>query len=147
MNGAPRGHLKPSRGIRQADPLSPYLFILMTETLTRLLKKAKESQIIHGIKLATNSPSISHLMYANGIVIFCKANIEEIRKVMHILTTFQNIFGHLVNLDTSRCFLSKKIPNSLTREILSLTQMPLMPESMVYLGLPNAVEKKKLSIV
>lgn len=86
-------------------------------------------------------------MYANGIVIFCKANIEEIRKVMQILTTFQNIFGHLVNLDTSRCFLSKKLPNSLTREILSLTQMPLMPESMIYLGLPNAVEKKKLSIV
>lgn len=52
VNGGPQGHVTPSRGLRQGDPLSPYLFILCTEVLTGLCNKALENGTLPGVKAA-----------------------------------------------------------------------------------------------
>ena len=51
INGKPYGLIHPSRGIRQGDPLSPYLFLLFTEGFTSLLQKAELEGIIHGVSI------------------------------------------------------------------------------------------------
>jgi len=51
INGAPTSHLIPSRGLRQGDPISLYLFLFVSEGLSCLLKRAVENSVIHGIQL------------------------------------------------------------------------------------------------
>lgn len=52
INGQPRDVLKPHRGIRQGDPISPYLFLICAEELSALLNEAENSQEIRGIRIA-----------------------------------------------------------------------------------------------
>jgi len=77
LNGQPRGLIIPERGLRQGDPLSPYLFILCTEVLIANIRKAKQGKMFTGIKVATASPSVSHLLFAYDSLYFCKADKEQ----------------------------------------------------------------------
>lgn len=85
LNGSPHGHFKASRGIRQGDPLSPALFTIFFNVFSRLLTKAKSEGKIHGVKMSRTSPPISHLMYADDLTIYCRANIEEVSEVAKCL--------------------------------------------------------------
>ncbi|KAL9675311.1 hypothetical protein QQ045_003513 [Rhodiola kirilowii] len=58
------------RGIRQGDPLSPYLFVLCMDWLARRMEKAQVTEEIHGIKVSRTAPSISHLLFADDCMIF-----------------------------------------------------------------------------
>jgi len=49
LNGQPKGLIVPERGLRQGDPLSPYLFILCTEVLIANIRKAEQSKLITGV--------------------------------------------------------------------------------------------------
>ena len=62
INGEPRGLITPSRGIKQGDPLLPYLFLLCAEGLSAMLRKAKESHQLRGIKSSQQGVCISHLL-------------------------------------------------------------------------------------
>ena len=64
INGEAKGTIMPSRGLRQGDPLLPFLFILCTEVLISHIKQAEKDQKITGIKIARGSPVISHLLFA-----------------------------------------------------------------------------------
>lgn len=64
------GSVRPSRGLRQEDPLSPYLFILCAEGLFALLQKYESQELIHGLKICRQAPSISHLFFAADNYLF-----------------------------------------------------------------------------
>jgi len=77
INGKPRGLIVPERGLRQGDLLSPYLFIMCTEVLITNIRKAEQEKILMGMKVAQASLSISHLLFADGSLFFCKATKEQ----------------------------------------------------------------------
>ena len=71
INGEPRGFVTPSRGIKQGDLFSPYLFLLCAEGLSTLLRKAEANHMLKGIKTSQNGVYISHLLFANYSLLFC----------------------------------------------------------------------------
>jgi hypothetical protein len=74
VNGERLETFKPSRGIRQGDPISPYLFLLCGEGLSSLLKYYDGGWIDRGILLSPKSPWISHLLFADDCLVFIKAD-------------------------------------------------------------------------
>ena len=77
VNGNPTGYILPSRRLRQGDPLSPYLFLFCAKGLTALLRKAKIEGIIIGVAASRGGPCISHLLFVDDSLLFCRASIEE----------------------------------------------------------------------
>jgi hypothetical protein len=62
INGQPHGRILPTRGIRQGDPLSPYLFILCAEGLSTVLRRAEQEGSITGLQIAKGGTKINHLL-------------------------------------------------------------------------------------
>lgn len=85
LNGQPHGFIVPERGLCQGNPLSPYLFLLVIEGLHGLLKKAKAEGSIRGVPFCQSGPQISHLLFADDSLIFCRASISECQKIQSIL--------------------------------------------------------------
>ena len=71
INGKAYGNITLSRGIRQADPLSPYLLLIYAEGFTSLLARAEIEGRLHGVALCRSAPSISNLLFADDSLIFC----------------------------------------------------------------------------
>ena len=85
INGSPRGQVKPSRGIRQGDPLSPYIFILCSELLSGLCNRAQETGQLAGIRVARGCPQVNHLLFADDTMFFAKANKDNSLVLKEIL--------------------------------------------------------------
>jgi hypothetical protein len=88
LDGAPYGKFFPMCGLQQGDPLSHFLFILGSEILSRLLLKEKSLGILHGIKISRSSPPSSHLLFADDVLIFSKANPMEVSAIINCLSTY-----------------------------------------------------------
>ena len=76
----------PSRGLRQGDPLSPYLFLLCAEGLSSLLAHREEVRGMEGVRVCRNAPSVSHLLFADDSLILMKANSTNATSLRQVLT-------------------------------------------------------------
>ncbi|MCI23418.1 RNA-directed DNA polymerase (Reverse transcriptase), partial [Trifolium medium] len=97
MNFDRVGPIFPGRGLRQGDPLSPYLFILMAEGLTSLIHQAIGRGDIHGVKICRGAPMVSHLLFADDCFLFCRASIDEANHLLKILKTYEDASGQQIN--------------------------------------------------
>ena len=77
FNGEPVGHIKPSRGLRQGDPLSPYMFLLCAIGLQVLLHKAEIEDAIREVSICRNRPRVSHIFFAGDSVLFHRPKEAE----------------------------------------------------------------------
>ncbi|KAL0285142.1 UNVERIFIED_CONTAM: putative mitochondrial protein, partial [Sesamum angustifolium] len=87
------GSLIPERGVRQGDPLSPYLFLLCTESFSLLLQLAEREGRIQGVSVCRTAPSISHLLFADDTLIFCRASLESTQVVLNVLEVYRQASG------------------------------------------------------
>lgn len=88
VNWSPNDFFGATRGIRQGDPISPTLFTFLADLLSRILARAKLMGKNSGVKITRSSPKISHLMCADDLVIYCQANMEEVKEVSYCLNTY-----------------------------------------------------------
>ena len=97
INGAPQGFFKSSRGLCQGDPISPGLFVISAEVLSRLLNSLLLCKGFKPFKVRPGCPSITHLAYADDVIIFSSGLKRSIRLVMNVLHSYVSISGQKVN--------------------------------------------------
>jgi len=112
LNGLPTNSINASRGLRQGDPLSPYLFLLCIEGLDALIKEAATQKCLHGIKVCHAAPSITHLFFAVDSLLFARANLPEAQRVLNILNSYEAASGQVVNVDKSEVSYSRNVSDN-----------------------------------
>lgn len=143
INGEAKGFIRPTRGIRQGDPLSPYLFILCAEVLSCLLFKAEERDEFHGIKIYRGAPSVNHLFFADDSLIFCGANVRECQNILHVIEIYENASGQRINRDKTNLFFNSNIGETIQATIKGFWGAPVTLSQEKYLGLHIIVGRNK----
>lgn len=102
VNGNPTGPVTPSRGIREGDLLSSYLFLLYAEGLSQMLYNATSIGKLHGVSFDSEVvPTISHLLFAYDSLIFLDANELECLFLKDLLVTYGKASGQSINFSKS----------------------------------------------
>ena len=143
INGKPHGMIHPSRGIRQGDPLSPYLFLLCAEGLSTLLKKVKSEGWIKGVSICRRAPKVANLMFADDSLLFCQATWAEGETIVEILQIYERASGQSVNLEKSSVYFSSNPSKSQKGQILEVLGMTEVDQFETYLGLPTLIGRAK----
>ena len=107
LNGGICSNFCPFRGLRQGDPLSPYLFILGSKVFMRLINREIQQGSLMGVKIGNTAPPISKLCYVDDIILICRARADEVRSLMNCLDTYCAWSSQSICLENSRVFYSK----------------------------------------
>ena len=130
------------KGLRQGDPLSPILFNLVVDVLTRMFQKAQDHELIKGLGCELIPQGVISLQYADDTILFLSDNVKKARNMKYILACFENISGMRINYTKSEI-----IPLNLGDQVkLSLVEIfgcPVGPFPIKYLGIPLHFEKLK----
>ena len=143
INGETFGHITPTRGIRQGDPLSPYLFLLCAEGLSALIHDVARNQQISGVSICRGCPIITHLFFADDSLLFYKANVQECQKLFSILQSYEAASGQKINADKSLVFFSPNTPQETKECILRFLRPMQDSRHNKYLELPSIIGKSK----
>ncbi|KAJ9698913.1 hypothetical protein PVL29_007804 [Vitis rotundifolia] len=147
INGVPEGFFSSTKGLRQGDPISPYLFLLGMGVLSAMLRRAVGGGFISGCKLRGEGRmdlNVSHLLFADDTIIFCEAKKENLTYLSWILAWFEVASRLRINLAKSEL-----IPVGEVAEIEDMAvelgcRVGSLP--IVYLGLPLGAYHKTPSI-
>ncbi|KAG6676484.1 hypothetical protein I3842_15G153700 [Carya illinoinensis] len=121
VNGKPQQSFLPSRGLRQGDPLSPYIFIM-----------SEHNKVITPVHVGRGPITVNHLFFADDSLLFCQANPKE-----------ERASGQVLNRDKSSVFFSKNTKKDTKVQIQQLVGVRSTGSFEKYLGLPVCVGRKK----
>lgn len=97
INGAHKSFFHYCMGIHQGDPLSPFLFNIVMEVLSRLVKHAEGLDLQKGCMPGVSGPMITLIWYADDSLFLLQVDEAQIHNLCGILLMFESIFGHKVN--------------------------------------------------
>lgn len=113
LNGGKIEPILPSKGIRQDDPLSPYLFILYMDYLGQLIHENCKENCWNPVKTSRSGPTFSHLFFANDLVLFTKANQANCDTMREVLDKFCDQSRQTINVAKSRVYFSPNIGDNI----------------------------------
>ena len=134
-NGSPLPEVVPSRGSRQGDPLSPYLFILCMERLSIKLNEAVRDKVIHPISFK-GRVRLSHLFFADDIFLFTKANVQDCKNLGGILLDFCELSGQLMSISKSKVWFYPGTPRHTKDQLVGILGLPTTDCIGTYLETP-----------
>ncbi|GJS99508.1 RNA-directed DNA polymerase, eukaryota, reverse transcriptase zinc-binding domain protein [Tanacetum coccineum] len=144
VNGERVGYFKGGRGLRQGDPISPYLFTLVMEVLNLLIQKNIEESKGFKYHFGCKKLKITHLCFADDLLIFCHGDLESVKIMKKSLDEFSGVSGLLPNMHKSTIFfggLSSAEQHSIINIIpFSVGKLPIR-----YLGVPLLTKKLSIS--
>ena len=135
INGKLHGFFSCSRGVRQGDPLSPLLFCLAEEVISRSTTKLVREGKLKLILGSRNNPVPSHILYADDIMLFCKASNSNIQALTNLFQKYAQISGQFVNPQKSFIYAGSinhhRLLNIATSTGFNIGSLPF-----TYLGVP-----------
>lgn len=141
-NGAINGYFKGTRGLRQGDPLSPYLFVIALNNLSLMLKQAAQERKF-GYHLKCAKTKMTHLCFADDLLIFIDGSLESVQAVLQVLKEFELRSGLAMSMHKTSFFASGLSVEE-TGAIQFSTGMPLGSLPIRYLGVPLVTKKLSL---
>ena len=143
INDSVLGNVQPQRGIRQGDPLSPYLFILCVEVLSGLCTAAQNSGDLTGMKVARQCPRINHLLFADDTMFFVRADLRSCYTLNAILKDYELASGQQINTAKSYISFSARTPQETRVRVKDTLGIANEEGVGKYLGLPELFTRKK----
>jgi len=114
------------------DPLSPYLFILYTKVLSRLLLCNEEESCFYGVSVIHNCTSVSQLMFTNNLTLLGRASSREVEELKDCLDTYEQWSGQKMNKDKSSIFGSKNASKEITKNLGEIIGVATTPDTIDY---------------
>ncbi|KAJ9536053.1 hypothetical protein OSB04_un000779 [Centaurea solstitialis] len=104
VNGSPTKEFVMGRGLRQGDPLAPFLFLIVAENLNVLMEEACSKGIIEGLGVGVEDVKVSHLQYADDVIFFGKWSKVNLKNLIKVLECFRLLSGLKINLRKSKLY-------------------------------------------
>jgi hypothetical protein len=147
INGTPEDFFDNSRGVRQGDPLSPLLFVVVMEVFSRMMNVAVERELLPGFSVGSRpseAMKVSHLLFADDTLIFCEPKVEQIQNMRCLLLCFEVASGLKINLSKSMIVLIGAVGN--LEALSSILGCGVDSLPLTYLGLPLGATHRDPSI-
>ncbi|XP_012842774.1 PREDICTED: uncharacterized protein LOC105962971 [Erythranthe guttata] len=146
FNSSQFGSVTLTRGLRQGDPLSPYLFIFCAEILIGMIQSAVADGQLHGFQIAPNALMVTNLCFVDGTLLFCRANVDDATRLGNILSKFAQISGQEINMEkTTMCF-SPTTPTHTREAIYETLRFQIVDRHDKYLGMPASLGKYRKDV-
>ncbi|KAL9683445.1 hypothetical protein QQ045_015267 [Rhodiola kirilowii] len=136
--------LAPERGLRQGDPLSPYLFLLCSEWLSGKIETEISSHSLKGVRVCHGAPIVSHLFFADDSIFFMKATEANARGLKTVLDEYEALSGQGINFAKSEMVFSRNVPVLLRKQISVIFGVREVGLHSKYLGLPLVFSHNKM---
>ncbi|KAL9679912.1 hypothetical protein QQ045_017783 [Rhodiola kirilowii] len=138
--------IKPGRGLRQGDPISPYLFLICAEWLTHTIKMYQERGLLEGLKICKRAPVVSHLMFVDDCMIFLKAREDSVGLIKDVLRRYEVVSGQKRNYSKSEGVCSSNVKADFRKTAIEGLQIKLVDAHSNYLGLPMLFGNRKVAL-
>lgn len=101
LNGTPKGFFPATTGLRQGDPLSPLLFILIADSWSRILRMAENKGLLKGFQVGFDKVNVSHLQFANDTLIYLEGEENNVKVLKSLIKCFALSLWYTVNWSKS----------------------------------------------
>ncbi|KAJ9535108.1 hypothetical protein OSB04_un001812 [Centaurea solstitialis] len=145
INGTPSKEFLMERGLRQGDPLSPFLFLLAGEVLQLMILNACNMGLFNGIRLVKSNRNISLLQFADDALIFGKWSRKNLVALTKILTCFYDVSGLRINLSKCNLF-GIGVSDPVVKDMADKIRCQVSSLPFTYLGLPVGGNMKKKAL-
>nr|XP_027064499.1 uncharacterized protein LOC113690699 [Coffea arabica] len=143
INGTPQGFFRSTRGLRQGDPLSPALFVIGSEALSRALNAMVEQRQFQPYKIPIGCPIVTHLAFADDVVIFTSGLKSSLRLVMRVVEDYCEVSGQKINKQKSAFLVHPRLSPYRCSIIRHLTGFQNRSFPIRYLGCPLYTGRRK----
>ena len=147
INGRPSRYFRSTRGMRQGCPLSPFLFIIMVETLSIHLENLCKKKLITGIRIERGTKEINHSLFADDTLLIGGASSTMSKRFKKVLDAFLTSSGGRLNNMKCKIY-TWNAPEQIQQRVSMILDIPIQRNwnYFSYLGLPLAKETVKTEI-
>ncbi|XP_074299575.1 uncharacterized protein LOC141630705 [Silene latifolia] len=143
LNGSPLNAFLPRCGLRQGDPLSPYLFVLCMEVLSGIVTQARECGLLRGIPLCKQVSPLTHLFFADDVVFFLQDTGDSATQLKRILDAYCGASGQKINDAKSGILFSPSMRLMQAKRCLKIFRIKSNKGIGKYLGVPTEFQGSK----
>lgn len=144
VNGRPTEEVNIQRGLKQGDPLAPFLFLLVVERLSSLMSNVVSLDLFRGFRLRNSTLVISHLQYADDTILVGEACEQNLWIIKSVLKCFELVSGLKIYYHKSS-FMGVNISDAFMRSVADFLNCKVVGLPFRYLGLPVGANLRKLS--